>query len=312
MTSAQAVAAELLICPVCHGSLRWTDGGSVCEPAGHGFRLEDGISVMLADEAIAEHDEMDHLHHHKKQQAAYFDEHEAAEYEITRPNGTPAFYQWLLQEKMRRSVVALRGPLNNARVLTVCGGSGMDAEFLARAGARVITSDISLGACKRAAERARRYRLDITSVAADVEHLPFPDRSFDLVYVHDGLHHLDEPRVGLREMARVSAGAVSITEPAKAAITAVAVRFGLALEREEAGNRVARLSIDDIVRNLKAEGFRILHAGRYGMFYRHEPGRISGLLSTNAVIHLAQGGFQVANKIAGRFGNKVTVQAIRA
>lgn len=119
----------------------------------------------------------------------------------------------------------------------------MDAEFLARSGATVISSDISLGAAKRSAERAKRYGLRILPLVADVEHLPFLDRSVDLVYVHDGLHHLEKPLAGIAEMSRVASRAVSVTEPAQAAATRLAVRFGLALEREDAGNRVARVTL---------------------------------------------------------------------
>src|SRR5205807_314906 len=148
-------------------------------------------------------DELAHLGtNHKSRQANFFDREEAAEFEIIRPHGTPALYRWLLEEKFRRGVAgvisALRG--SGAMALVVCGGSGMDAEFLTSTGARVITSDISIGAAQRARERARRYGLPIMAIVADVERLPFRDRAVDLVYVHDGLHHLADPQNGLREM----------------------------------------------------------------------------------------------------------------
>ena len=111
----------------------------------------------------------------------------------------------------------------------------------------VVSADISLGASRRARERARRHGLDLTPVVADAENLPFADRSFDLVYVHDGLHHLEHPEAGVAEMARVARHAVSITEPARAARHhGPPFAAGLALEREEAGNRVARLDPDEL------------------------------------------------------------------
>ena len=100
------------------------------------------------------------------------------------------------------------GPMQKGEtVLTVCAGSGMDAEFLARSGYRVIAADLSLGAALRCLDRARRYNLDIAPIVADAEHLPFPDQSIGLVYVHDGLHHLQDPMAGLIEMARVASRA---------------------------------------------------------------------------------------------------------
>ena len=54
----------------------------------------------------------------------------------------------------------------------------MEAEFLARRGARVILADISLGAVERALERARRFGFELAGVVADAERLPFrPTRS---------------------------------------------------------------------------------------------------------------------------------------
>src|SRR5439155_661416 len=92
--------------------------------------------------------------------------------------------------------------------------------------------------------------------------LKSPGRTVPLVYVHAGLHHLEEPGAGLAEMARVAARAVSVTEPARAAVTALAVRLGLALAREEAGNRVARLLPAEVAAELRARGFRVVHADR--------------------------------------------------
>jgi SAM-dependent methyltransferase len=247
----------------------------------------------------------------KRKQAEYFDRELDREYEITRPHATPPLYRWLLEEKFRRSIAGVESTLRDATALAVCAGSGMDAEFLARMGADVIAADISLGAARRTAERARRYGLPVTPIVADVERLPFADASIDVVYVHDGLHHLERPDLGLAEMARVAGRAVCVSEPARATITRIAVRLGLALEHEESGNRVARLTLDGISDVLSAQGFRPARAERYAMYYRHEPGPAMRLLSMPALLPLAKGGFRFANCIAGRFGNKLAVQAVR-
>jgi ubiquinone/menaquinone biosynthesis C-methylase UbiE len=81
---------------------------------------------------------------------------------------------------------------------------------------------------------------------ADVEQLPCADCSVDIVYVHDGLHHLSDPLVGLAEMCRVARRCVLITEPSRAAVTAIAVRLGIALDEEDAGNRVERVSAEQV------------------------------------------------------------------
>jgi SAM-dependent methyltransferase len=196
--------------------------------------------------------------------------------------------------------------------LTVCGGSGMDAEFLARAGATVISSDLSLGAATRARQRSEKRGLGIRSIVADVEHLPFADRSVDLVAVHDGLHHLDDPYTGLSEMARVARHWVVVTEPARASITRLAVRLGIALEIEEAGNRVARMEPSEVAAFLRARGYVVLRAERYAMKYPHHPGSVFRLLSRPLVFPIVSVGWRLGNVLLGRFGNKMVVVAERA
>src|SRR5439155_2688337 len=111
-----------------------------------------------------------------------------------------------------------------------------------------------------------------------------PDNAVDLVYVHDGLHHLQEPAVGLNEMARVAAHAISVNEPARAAVTSVAVRLGLALAREEAGNLVERVKPSVVEAVLISNGLRIVRTERYAMYYRHQPGRLFRLLSSRGLL----------------------------
>lgn len=299
---------SLLRCPCCHGELEWEAEAILCQSCYAEFSVVDGIPVMLPeaqDENLTEQERR-----HKQQQAEFFSEHEDVDFEVNRPHGTPALYGWLMAEKFRRSLAGL--DLSDcSSVLTVCGGSGMDAEFLARQGMAVIASDISLGAARRARERAQRFRVDIAVLVADVERLPFADSSVDLVYVHDGLHHLSRPLAGLEEMARVASRAVSVTEPAKAVATSIAVRVGLSIEAEEAGNRVERLEVADIVQALEARDFRPVAAERYAMLYRHEPRAAMKLLSTPGVFQLTTFAWRGLNAAIGRIGNKLTVQASR-
>jgi glycosyltransferase involved in cell wall biosynthesis/ubiquinone/menaquinone biosynthesis C-methylase UbiE len=291
---------DLLACPICRARLTWRTASATCTSCGAAYPIMDGIPVLVGETADP----------HKQQQAAFFDEVED-EFEITRPHVTPQLYRWLLGEKFRRSVSAISQFIPGAVVLTVCGGSGMDAEFLARAGARVIVSDISLEAARRARSRAQRYGLPLTTVVADVEALPFADRVVDLVYVHDGLHHLERPSAGLAEIARVAAHAVSVNEPARAAVTRLAMRFGLSQEIEEAGNRVERVDPARFATVLRAAGFRIVKSERYAMLYRHQAGPAMRLFSTRVLYPEARFAIAGFNHFAGEIGNKLTIQACR-
>ena len=278
--------------------------------------LVDGIRVYVEDRGSSAHDELAHQHENvrvrKATQAAHFDSIAEAEFEIERPRGTPRLYRFLLAEKFRRGVDPIRAWMVGATALTVCGGSGLDAEYLARAGATVTSSDLSLGAAKRARSRADRRGLPIESIVSDVEHLPFGHASVDLVAVHDGLHHLDDPYTGLAEMARVARRWVVVSEPARATITGLAVHLGLALDTEAAGNRVARMEPAKVAKYLEARGFVILRAERYAMYYPHRPGIVFDLLSRPVIYDVVRVGWRVANMVVGRFGNKMVVVAERA
>jgi ubiquinone/menaquinone biosynthesis C-methylase UbiE len=300
----QAPLKQLLVCPNCRGKLTDTATSMACETCRSTFSIDEYIPVLVpATISVQE------LETHKSQQAEYYDSIDE-EFELTRPHGLPSFYGRFLMEKFRRSVNRI-GNVRGLTALTVCGGSGMDAEFLARAGAEVIASDISLGAAKRTRERSRRFGFPITSIVADIENLPFEDKSIDIVYVHDGLHHLSNPETGLAEMARVARYAVSVTEPAIAAVTQLGVKVGVAQEIEEAGNRVERLTPNRVEAVLRENGFTSFKSQRYLMYYRHEPGNVMKFLSTPVISDAAYWSWRAGNVLVGRFGNKMSVQAIR-
>jgi ubiquinone/menaquinone biosynthesis C-methylase UbiE len=288
-------------CPTCRASLDWTPSRVVCSRCPTEYEIVGGVPILLPARSVDPH---------KESQAEFFDRADG-EFEITRPHGTTALYSWLIDAKLRRSVEALRTVASGGTALTICGGSGMEAEFLARCGARVVLTDISLGAVQRALERSRRFGFELTAVVADAERLPFADSSFDVAYVHDGLHHLQRPFAALAEMARVARRAVSVNEPARAAATRLAVRLGLSDVEEEAGNVIERLDPDLVVSELQHVGFRIVNAERYAMVYRHEPGKASLLLSARPIFPVIRGALRAFDAVAGRIGNKFTVQAVR-
>ena len=309
---------RLLTCPICRDSdlgglnEELPDGVLRCSCCRAAYPVRDGIPILLPPGLDTSHidDEAGHLHQHKRRQADYFDREVAVEFEIVRPHGAPLAYQWLMAEKFRRSV-GLLSPVRGATVVDACCGSGMDAEFLAREGAKVIALDISEGCARRARQRAERFDLDYLVVVGDVEHLPIRTAAVDIGYVHDGLHHLDEPALGLREQARVARRAVSVNEPADALGTQVAVRLGISSNDESAGNRVARLNAECLCRELQSAGFRV-YARRYLMYYKHEPGRVMRLLSRPAVHHVYRWMVRLSNSAIGRWGNKLQVTAVRA
>lgn len=304
---------DLLCCPICAGTLHELErsAGLECTSCGARYPTHLGIPILLPPELQEAGTDSGELAH-KRQQMAFFDQESADDFGITRPHGAPELYGWTLRERFRRSVSGLEELLPGATALTICGGSGVDADFLSQAGARVILSDISLGVVLQARERVRRFGLDVGLVVADAENLPFRDASIDLVYVHDGLHHLERPMAGVAEMSRVARRAVAISEPSSATATALAVRLGLAEDQEEAGNRVRRLTLEEIESELTQRGFRTVRAERFAMLYRHWPGRAMRVFSTPLLLPVAKLGLNTLNRTVGRYGNKLAVQAVRA
>jgi glycosyltransferase involved in cell wall biosynthesis/SAM-dependent methyltransferase/uncharacterized protein YbaR (Trm112 family) len=310
-----------LACPKCRTRLRFGHDTYECDVCPSSFPVVDGIPVLVGELGATAHDEIEHVHRpggavpdgaaHKAEQAQHFDHDVADQFEIERPHGTSRLYRFLIGEKFHRATAPLGPHLAGATALTVCGGSGMDGEYLSRAGATVVSSDLSLGAATRARMRSERYGLGLKSIVADLEHLPYADRSVDLVAVHDGLHHLDDPYAGVSEMTRVARHWVVITEPARASATRLAIRLGLALDREDAGNRVIRLEPSEVTAYLEARGFTVLRAERYAMYYPHRPGKIFRLLSLPVVYPIVRLGWRAANALLGRFGNKMVIVAER-
>jgi SAM-dependent methyltransferase/uncharacterized protein YbaR (Trm112 family) len=308
---------RLLTCPACRrGDLAGltaapTDGKLTCTHCGEVYAVHGGVPILVPpgfDPHLA-HDELDHVHAHKQRQAQHFDHTVAEEFETVRPHGTPRAHRWLLGQKLARAVAHLP-VLQRAVVVDACCGSGMDAEYLTRKGARVIAVDISEGAALRARARARRFGLDYLVVVGDVENLPIRTRAADVAFVHDGLHHLADPLTGVRELARVADRAVSITEPADAALTQVAVRLGLSANQEEAGNQVRRLRPEQVRRELEAAGFAA-RSERYLMYYGHEPGPAMRLLSRPPLYAAFKAGLGAVDLMAGRWGNKLCMTGIR-
>lgn len=293
---------DRLACPDCATSLEETAGFLACAGCGVRFPISDSIALLASDRGSRE----------KQAQIAFYDEHSDEVHETIRPWDRPRFHAWLFTEKFRLATEPLSKLLGEqTSSLVVCGGAGLDAEFVARFGGEVVTSDISAGASRRALERARRRGVQFVAIVADAERLPFRDRSMDLVFVHDGLHHLPQPEAGVQEMLRVARRAVAITEPTPSLATALAIRAGIAERVEEAGNTVRRLPLTDLSELATTAGFDILRASRYGLFYRDGTGIVTRLLSTRGMFPLARAVTRTAMRLSAPIGNKLVFVAAR-
>jgi ubiquinone/menaquinone biosynthesis C-methylase UbiE len=250
----------------------------------------------------------------KASQADYYDHKvEDPEFEINRPHGESRLYRYLMDFKFNRVIRLLGRSLQGLDVLVICCGSGMDAEYLARRGARVVAMDISSGCLARARVRAGRYGVDYILVRGDAENLPFRDSSFDYVFVHDGLHHLPEPERAIREMARIARGGILITEPADATLTKVLIRSRVMKPYEQAGNYVIRFDAQRLEPLCRDLGFDRIASSRYLVKYGHPPGGWWRHLDPLPLFELSRAAFWLLGvALFGRWGNKMAFVAERS
>jgi len=91
------------------------------------------------------------------------------------------------------------------RSLEIGAGTGYFTLNLLRGGVvrEAVASDISPGMLATLRGNADRLGLDVETLAADAEALPFEDESFDLVFGHAVLHHLPDLAQAFDEFHRV-------------------------------------------------------------------------------------------------------------
>jgi SAM-dependent methyltransferase len=94
---------------------------------------------------------------------------------------------------------------SGSRLLDIGAGRGLTSFALAQRGAHVISveSDPSEVVGVGALGRFGRPALRLAPVRGDILRLPFPDKSFDVVFCRSVLHHLRDLGEGLRESYRV-------------------------------------------------------------------------------------------------------------
>lgn len=95
------------------------------------------------------------------------------------------------------------GDLAAKDVLEIGCGTGVHARLLAEAGARVTAVDLTPTAVELTRRRIGEHGLTVDVREADAQALPFADASFDFVWSWGVVHHSEDTRRVVAEIARV-------------------------------------------------------------------------------------------------------------
>ncbi|MDD5589691.1 MAG: class I SAM-dependent methyltransferase [Candidatus Portnoybacteria bacterium] len=106
-------------------------------------------------------------------------------------------------------------------------------------------------------------------VQGDANVLPFGDKSFDVVFCSDLLHHLPDPEKAVKEMTRVAKNFVAISEPNRN--NPLMFLFGL-LKKEERGS--LKFTKKFLSKILAAQGLRLEKSLISGMIFPNKTPRI--------------------------------------
>jgi SAM-dependent methyltransferase len=121
-------------------------------------------------------------------------------------------------------------PLAGCSVLDAGCGSGLFTRLLRQRARLVIGADRSLFMLRQTDRRGH--------LCADACQLPFADRSFDVAWAANLLHHTDRPQSVVDELARVARSALVLIEPNR--LNPVMAAFSLLVPAERRGLRSSR------------------------------------------------------------------------
>ncbi len=160
-------------------------------------------------------------------------------------------------QMIRRSAIDI---YENASILYLFGGDGLEAHLSGIMNERTILSDLSHSALKHAQQRVESYRLPRPSayVQCDAENLPFADRSYDIVVAFKGIHHCFIPQKAMAEVWRVTKKRAIVVDNWQCLLTDLLYRINLSSRIEYSGlkpNRFNRISLLTMLYNAGIENY---------------------------------------------------------
>jgi ubiquinone/menaquinone biosynthesis C-methylase UbiE len=155
-------------------------------------------------------------------------------------------YRLGLLSKLFRKIYGDNKIFRNKSVLNVAAGYGREGFLILSQGPRyVVICDYSFEQARQAKGYLDRFG-EKYILCCDGERLPFKDKSFDICYISEALHHFLNPRIGIIEFIRVAKQAVIIDEPVGGKIRQVLNRifilFGIKEEYERGYLETSRIT----------------------------------------------------------------------
>ncbi|MGO1257065.1 class I SAM-dependent methyltransferase [Microbacterium gubbeenense] len=108
-----------------------------------------------------------------------------------------------LDAAWRRATTRAVDPKPGERILDLAAGTCRSSAALARGGAEVVAADFSAGMLAQGQKRFGDMR-GLSFALADAMDLPFGDAEFDAVTMSYGLRNVQQPKVALAELLRVT------------------------------------------------------------------------------------------------------------
>lgn len=138
-------------------------------------------------------------------------------------------YRFKLLLKLGRAIYKNVSLFSNKSVLNVASGYGREAHLILSERPKfIVLCDYSLEQIKQAREYLGNNNTKFL-LCVDGENLPFKDKSFDICYITEALHHFIHPQRGIEEFLRVSRKAVIIDEPSGAVVRRILNRLFILL-----------------------------------------------------------------------------------
>jgi len=94
------------------------------------------------------------------------------------------------------------GSLHGKRLLDIGAGLGESSVYFALKGARVTTVDVSPGMVETAVKLGKKFGVELEGIVAGAEDLVVQDGSYDVVYIANTIHHVQNRALLFERMSR--------------------------------------------------------------------------------------------------------------